>query len=364
MKICQADWLVGDMSLAGTNQPQIQANIESWVGRFDQDERHPARLPGPLARHDGTAWELRRPRAAFAQATWWQRPAPTTPRSFPRRGAARAACASCTRARCAIRPSFAGATCARSAAARRRSTCSTSAWSTRRGASSGCIAACAGSRRRGSQGRGRQRAHVRDAAGERHDPGRAERSDRRGPGVARREGAASGDPADGAPGPAPRPAHSRPRAHARRLRPARASSGHGRGDRGRRRHARRRDAAGRRHRPLGHGLRGRPLLLRGSAHRRDQERRRAGLALRLHGAQPRRASPVLSQRRLSTASARCRGPTRSWPARSSRTSAARRGSTWSRRTGSTISSSPGTSPSATPACATRSSAGSSIAIWR
>jgi len=61
IQICPADWLVGDMSLAGTKQPQILANIESWVGRFDLVERIRLDCPVRMARHDGTAWELETP---------------------------------------------------------------------------------------------------------------------------------------------------------------------------------------------------------------------------------------------------------------------------------------------------------------
>src|SRR4051812_14516176 len=35
IQIAAADWTLGDLPLAGTFQPQILANIQSWVDRFD-----------------------------------------------------------------------------------------------------------------------------------------------------------------------------------------------------------------------------------------------------------------------------------------------------------------------------------------
>jgi hypothetical protein len=61
IQICPADWLVGDMSLAGTRQPQILENIEAWVERFELGEAIRLDCPVRVARHDGTAWELETP---------------------------------------------------------------------------------------------------------------------------------------------------------------------------------------------------------------------------------------------------------------------------------------------------------------
>lgn len=65
IQICPVDWTVGDLPIAGPLQPQVLANIESWVSRFDLAEGIRLSCPVTLARHDGRCWVLGTPQATL-----------------------------------------------------------------------------------------------------------------------------------------------------------------------------------------------------------------------------------------------------------------------------------------------------------
>ena len=65
IQICIADWTVGDLPLEGPMQPQVLANIESWVSHFDLADRIRLACPVHLAHHDGRAWELNTPQGTL-----------------------------------------------------------------------------------------------------------------------------------------------------------------------------------------------------------------------------------------------------------------------------------------------------------
>lgn len=58
IQICPADWTVGDLPIAGPMQPDILANIETWVHAFGLGPDIRLDTPVRSARHDGTRWEL------------------------------------------------------------------------------------------------------------------------------------------------------------------------------------------------------------------------------------------------------------------------------------------------------------------
>jgi len=58
IQICLADWTAGDIPVAGPAQPQILANIESWVDRFALADGIRLNSPVSKARHNGSCWEL------------------------------------------------------------------------------------------------------------------------------------------------------------------------------------------------------------------------------------------------------------------------------------------------------------------
>jgi hypothetical protein len=64
IQICPADWTVGDLPMDGPLQPQVLANIEAWVTRFDLAEDIHTGCTVSLARHDGQAWVLDTPQGA------------------------------------------------------------------------------------------------------------------------------------------------------------------------------------------------------------------------------------------------------------------------------------------------------------
>lgn len=61
IQVCLSDWTAGDIPVAGPAQPQILANIESWVDRFDLADGIRLNCPVDKARHNGTCWELDTP---------------------------------------------------------------------------------------------------------------------------------------------------------------------------------------------------------------------------------------------------------------------------------------------------------------
>jgi Pyridine nucleotide-disulphide oxidoreductase len=58
IQIRPADWTVGDLPIAGPMQPQIQANIQAWVDRFDLADGIRLNCAVHRARHDGSCWQL------------------------------------------------------------------------------------------------------------------------------------------------------------------------------------------------------------------------------------------------------------------------------------------------------------------
>ena len=57
IQICPVDWTVGDLPIAGPLQPQVLANIESWVSRFGlaPDIRTGCAVTGALLQAIGTS---------------------------------------------------------------------------------------------------------------------------------------------------------------------------------------------------------------------------------------------------------------------------------------------------------------------
>ncbi len=66
IQICPADWTVGDIPLAGPMQPQILANIEAWVDRFDLSGGLRLGSPVSNARHNGNCWLLDTPQGTVS----------------------------------------------------------------------------------------------------------------------------------------------------------------------------------------------------------------------------------------------------------------------------------------------------------
>ena len=64
IQVCLVDWTAGDIPVAGPAQPQILANIESWVERFALADGIRLNSPVRQARHTGGCWELDTPGGA------------------------------------------------------------------------------------------------------------------------------------------------------------------------------------------------------------------------------------------------------------------------------------------------------------
>jgi len=58
IQICPVDWTVGDLPIEGPLQPQVLANIESWVTHFGLAPDIRTSCAVKQARHDGQAWVL------------------------------------------------------------------------------------------------------------------------------------------------------------------------------------------------------------------------------------------------------------------------------------------------------------------
>lgn len=58
IQICPADWTVGDLPIDGPLQPQVLANIETWVGRFGLSGDIRTGCAVSRARHDADGWHL------------------------------------------------------------------------------------------------------------------------------------------------------------------------------------------------------------------------------------------------------------------------------------------------------------------
>jgi hypothetical protein len=61
IQIGASDWTLGDLPIEGTAQPQILANIESWVERFGLADGIRLNAPVRRARASGPGWELETP---------------------------------------------------------------------------------------------------------------------------------------------------------------------------------------------------------------------------------------------------------------------------------------------------------------
>ncbi len=61
IQIAPADWALGDLPLAGGMQPQVLANIQAWVDRFDLADAIRLGCPVLRARHTGACWALQTP---------------------------------------------------------------------------------------------------------------------------------------------------------------------------------------------------------------------------------------------------------------------------------------------------------------
>jgi hypothetical protein len=61
IQISAADWTLGDLPLHGATQPDILANIEAWVERFDLADGIRLTSPVQLAREVDSGWELSTP---------------------------------------------------------------------------------------------------------------------------------------------------------------------------------------------------------------------------------------------------------------------------------------------------------------
>lgn len=61
IQIRPLDWTVGDLPIDGSLQPQVLANIESWVGRFGLADGISTNCPVRRARHEGGLWRLDTP---------------------------------------------------------------------------------------------------------------------------------------------------------------------------------------------------------------------------------------------------------------------------------------------------------------
>ena len=61
LQVSLADFVVGDLALAGPMQPQVLAYVESWVERFALADGIRVDSPVHRARHTGSCWELDTP---------------------------------------------------------------------------------------------------------------------------------------------------------------------------------------------------------------------------------------------------------------------------------------------------------------
>jgi hypothetical protein len=61
IQVCLSDWTAGDIPIAGPAQPQILANIQSWVDRFALADGIRLNCPVRQARHNGSCWALDTP---------------------------------------------------------------------------------------------------------------------------------------------------------------------------------------------------------------------------------------------------------------------------------------------------------------
>jgi cation diffusion facilitator CzcD-associated flavoprotein CzcO len=61
IQISTADWALGDIPLAGPMQPQILANIEAWVTRFNLADGIELNTPVVKARPVDAGWEIETP---------------------------------------------------------------------------------------------------------------------------------------------------------------------------------------------------------------------------------------------------------------------------------------------------------------
>ena len=61
IQIGASDWTLGDLPIGGTAQPEILANIESWVERFGLADGIRLNAPVQRARATGSGWELDTP---------------------------------------------------------------------------------------------------------------------------------------------------------------------------------------------------------------------------------------------------------------------------------------------------------------
>lgn len=61
IQICPQDWTVGDLPIDGPLQPQVLANIEAWVHRFDLAPAIRTGCPVTRAAHEGGQWCLATP---------------------------------------------------------------------------------------------------------------------------------------------------------------------------------------------------------------------------------------------------------------------------------------------------------------
>ena len=61
LQVSLADFVVGDLALAGPMQPQVLAYVESWVERFALADGIRVDSPVRRARHTGSCWELDTP---------------------------------------------------------------------------------------------------------------------------------------------------------------------------------------------------------------------------------------------------------------------------------------------------------------
>lgn len=61
LQVSPADFVVGDMALAGPKQPQVLAYVESWVERFALADAIRCNSPVHRSRHVGACWELDTP---------------------------------------------------------------------------------------------------------------------------------------------------------------------------------------------------------------------------------------------------------------------------------------------------------------
>ena len=61
LQVNPADFVVGDLALAGPMQPQVLAYVESWVERFALADGIRVDSPVHRARHNGSCWELDTP---------------------------------------------------------------------------------------------------------------------------------------------------------------------------------------------------------------------------------------------------------------------------------------------------------------